>query len=145
MDLRTLTVANSVFALSVTGLFNAPVVLDGYSADGAFAADAVQTAEARMGVDGRLAAGYTPNPTKMKVNLEASSLSVDIFEQWAEAQRTAREIYFADATIDLPALGKSFTLTKGVLTMNKTFPDAKKTLAPVEYEITWESISPNFI
>lgn len=145
MILRTLTAANSVFALSVAGLFNAPVVLDGYSADGAFAADSVATAEARMGVDGKLAAGYTPNPVKMKITLEANSLSVDIFEQWSEAQRTAREIYYADATVDLPALGKSYTLTKGVLTMNKPFPDAKKVLGPIEVEVTWESSSPNFI
>lgn len=142
---RTLTAANSVFALAIPGLFPSPVVLDGYAADNAFGADSVPTAEAHIGVDGRMSAGFIFALTKMKVHLEADSFSVDIFDAWSNAQKSERDLYFAYATIDLPSIGKSFTLTKGALTNYKNFPDAKKILGAVEFEITWESISQNLV
>ena len=143
--LRTLTSANSVFALSIPGLFPAPVVLEGYAADNAFGADSVPTAETHIGVDGFMSAGFIFSLTKMKVHLEADSFSVDIFDAWNSAQKSERELYFANATIELPSVGKSFTLTKGALTNYKNFPDAKKTLSAVEFEITWESITQNLV
>ena len=142
---RTITSANSVFALAIAGLFNAPVILDGYAADSAFGVDSVASAETHMGVDGKMSAGKILNATKMKVHFEADSLSVDIFDQWSSAQNAQREIYFANATITLPGVGKSYTLTKGVLTTYKPFPDAAKTLKSVEYEITWESVTQDLI
>ena len=145
MALRTITSTNSVFTLTIAGLFDAPVQLDGYAADTAFAADAIPTAETHMGVDGKMSAGYIHTPVKMKIHLAADSFSTDIFDQWFSVQKAEREIYFADATVDLPGVEKSYTLTKGALTNYKNFPDVKKTLADVEYEITWESVTMNSI
>jgi len=145
MALRTITSTNSVFTMTIPGLFGSPIQLDGYAADTAFAADAVATAETHMGVDGKLSAGYIHAPVKMKIHFAADSLSVDIFDQWFNTQKAERELYFADATIDLPGVEKSYTLTKGALTNYKNFPDVKKTLADVEYEITWESVTQNLI
>jgi len=143
--LRTITSANSVFSLMVMGLFPTPVKIQGYSADAAFAVDAIPTAEAHMGVDGKMSAGYVFSPKKMKVKLQADSDSTTVFDQWNNAQQAQREIYFANAVIDIPSLGKSYSLTKGVLTNFKPMPDAKKTLDAVEFEITWESITQNLI
>lgn len=142
---RTITSANSVFALAIPGLFPAPVVLDGYAADAAFGVDSIPTAETHMGVDGKMSAGKIFSAVKMKVHFEADSLSTDIFEQWNAAQESQREIYFANATVSLPGVGKNYTLTKGVLTNYKPFPDAAKVLKSVEYEITWESVTQDLI
>ena len=140
-QIRTITSANSVFSLAVLGLFPTPIKLQGYSADAAFTSDPVVSAEAHMGVDGHLSAGYTPQPRKMKIKFQADSDSVNIFDQWFNAEQAQRELYFANATIDIPALGKSFACRKGVLTSYKQVPDAKKVFDPVEMEITWESIT----
>lgn len=140
-SLRTITSANSVFSLAVLNLFPTPQKVQGYSADTAFTLDAVASAEVHMGVDGKLSAGYTPQPRKLKVKLQADSDSVDIFDQWHQAQQAIKELYACNATIDVPALGKSYTLTKGFLSNYKPMPDAKKVLEPVEFEITFELVT----
>lgn len=142
---RTITASNSVFTLTIPGLYSSPVQLDGYAADSAFSSESINSAESHMGVDGKMSAGYVFTAIKMKINLEADSLSCDIFERWFDTQRATKEVLFANATVDIPATGKSYTLTKGVLSSFKPFPDAKKVLGAMEYEITWESITKNFI
>lgn len=138
---RTITSANSVFSLAVLNLFNVPQKIQGYSADTAFTTDPVASAEAHMGVDGLLSGGFTPQPRKIKIKLQSDSDSVLIFDQWFAAQQASRELYYANATIDIPALGKSFACRKGILTSYKQIPDAKKVLDPSEYEITFESVT----
>lgn len=141
MSDTTITSANSVFTLVVPGLFPAPVQLRGYSSDKAFTTEAVDLAEVQMGVDGRMTAGFTPNPVKQTITLQADSPSKDIFTALIQAMKTAREVYFVSGSISLPSTGESFTLTRGILTNAKQIPDAQKVLQPVDYVITWESVS----
>lgn len=136
----TITSANSVYTLIVPGLFPVPVQLQGYSSDRAFTTDAVDLAEVNMGVDGRMTAGYTPNPVKQTITLQADSPSKDIFTALIQAMKTAREIYYIQGTIALPSTGESFVMTRGVLTNAKQIPDAQKVLQPVDYVITWERV-----
>lgn len=144
-QLRTITAANSVFSLAVLSLFPVPQKVQGYSADTAFTMDPVASAETHMGVDGKMSAGWTPAPRKLKVKLQADSDSVLIFDQWYNAQQAQRELYYANATIDVPALGKSYACSKGVLTSYKQIPDAKKVLDAVEFEITFEDVTSSLI
>ena len=67
MDNSTITSANSVFTLVVAGLFPAPVQLKGYASDKAFTTEAVDLAEVQMGVDGRMTAGFVPNPVSKRL------------------------------------------------------------------------------
>lgn len=136
---KTITSANSVFALSVPGLFNTPVVLQGYAADDAFSNDAVTTAEVQIGVDGHLSAGYVFQEVKQKIKLSADSISKVLFDEWYNASRAAREVISANATVTLPSTGESYVLTNGYLTSYPALPAAKRKLDPVEFEITWES------
>lgn len=138
---KTITSANSIFTLTIPGLFQAPVQLMGYSTDRAFTSDAVQMAEAQMGVDGRLSAGYTPSPIVQTITLQADSPSRDIFSTLITAMDTAREVYWLNGTISLPATGESYTMIRGVLVNAKSIPDANRVLAPVDYMITWESVT----
>ena len=141
MDNSTITSANSVFTLVVAGLFPAPVQLKGYASDKAFTTEAVDLAEVQMGVDGRMTAGYVPNPVKQTVTLQADSPSKDIFTAVIQAMKTAREVFYISGSISLPSTGESFTLTRGILTNAKQIPDAQKVLQPVDYVITWESVN----
>ena len=136
----TITSANSVFTLVVAGLFPAPVQLKGYASDKAFTTEAVDLAEVQMGVDGRMTAGFVPNPVKQTVTLQADSPSKDIFTAVIQAMKTAREVFYISGSISLPSTGESFTLTRGILTNAKQIPDAQKVLQPVDYVITWERI-----
>lgn len=141
MSDTTITSANSVFTIVVPGLFPAPVQLRGYSSDKAFTTEAVDLAEVQMGVDGRMTAGFTPNPVKQTITLQADSPSKDIFTALIQAMKTAREVYFVSGSISLPSTGESFTLTRGILTNAKQIPDAQKVLQPMDFVITWESVS----
>ncbi len=137
---KTITSANSVLTLVIAGLFNTPVQLKGYATDKAWATEAIDLAEVKMGVDGKMSAGYVPNPTVQTITLQADSDSKDIFATLIAATKTAREVYFLSATLVLPATGESFTMTRGVLTNAKQIPDGGKTLQEQDYVITWESI-----
>lgn len=94
-----------------------------------------------MGVDGRMTAGYVPNPVKQTITLQADSPSKDIFASLIQATKTAREVYYVSGSISLPSTGEAFTLTRGILTTGKQIPDAQKVLQPVDFVITWESVN----
>lgn len=137
---NTITSANSVFSLVVDDLYPVAQILQGYAADRMFTTDALENAEIIMGADGRMSAGFVFNPTKQTVVIMPDSPSLPIFETWAQTQRTAQEIYRGQATIILPAIGRKYTLKRGVLSSAKFIPDAARVLQPVEYQITWESV-----
>jgi len=137
----TITSANSVFTLVVAGLFPAPVQLKGYASDKAFTTEAVDLAEVQMGVDGRMTAGFVPNPVKQTITLQADSPSKDIFTAVIQAMKTAREVFYISGSISLPSTGESFALTRGILTNAKQIPDAQKVLQPMDFTVTWESVN----
>lgn len=139
---RSLTSSNSVFILTVPGVFPAPVRIEGYAADDQFSVDTVDASETSMGVDGKMSAGFVPFITPMNITLQADSESADLFELWLNAQQAIREILFAQAVITIPGIGKTFACRKGALKQIKLFPDGKKTLQPVSYQIHWEGCTP---
>lgn len=139
--MRSITSVTAVFALVIPGVFNSPQIIQGYSTDDMFDLDTVAKTETRMGVDGRLSGGYVIHPRKMKIKLEADSSSQGVFDAWAAAMDTALDAIPASATITVISNGSQYTLTRGFLTGYKDMPDAKKTLQPLDYEITWESIT----
>ena len=61
-SLGKLTSADATIILSVNELYPNGVKLEGFSTDAMMATEDVTIAEARMGVDGRLSAGYIPSP-----------------------------------------------------------------------------------
>lgn len=144
-DNTTITSANSVVSLSVPGLFPVPQQLKGYAADRAWESDSVEQAETQMGVDGRMTAGYVPNPCPQRYSLQADSPSKQIFLAIQRAQKATKSIYYISGTIDLPSTGESFICRKGVFKAAKPLPDGGKVLEPMEFEIVWESIDPTLI
>lgn len=136
---KTLTSANSIFTITAS-IFPIPQQLQGYAVDKAFAADALTLAETKMGVDGKLSAGYTPTPVKMTISLQADSDSNGVFMAITQAIKTTREVFPISAHITLPGTGEVYTCTRGFLTVSKQMPDAMKVLGEKEYEIVFESV-----
>lgn len=150
--MSTITSANSSFILTprlagiLSGLLPAlagvgfPV--QGYASDDAFATDTVDAAEARIGVDGVMSAGYLPRLVKQTITLQADSPSIQAFEALVGAQDTVKEVIFLDGILTLPSIGTTYALIKGALTRLTPIPPAKRVLEPVSYEITWGQIQP---
>lgn len=140
---KTITSANSVFALKIAGVYDSPQILKGYAADDAFSTSDVTPNEVLMGVDGIMSFGFTPYTTEMNISFQADSPSIVIMDNWIKAQLQARETFVASGEITLSGTGRKYTATKGVMTKGKPLPDAKKVLQPVTYTITWESVIPS--
>lgn len=137
---RSITSANSVFTITCPAIFPIPFNVEGYAADAAFETEAVDSAEAVMGVDGKMAVGWTPFITPLNVTLQANSDSAQFFDDILGAQIAARESFQLDASIQLPSLKKVYTLTNGAMTRITQFPGAKKVLQPVSYQLKFESV-----
>lgn len=139
--MATITSANSVYQLSVADLYPSAQKLQGYAADDAFVAEAIDLAEVVMGVDGRMSAGFVFTPVQQTVTIMPDSPSLEIFETIMNATQTAREVYRCNATIVLPAIKRKYSLKNGVLTRAPQMPGVRKTLQPVAFTITWEKIT----
>ena len=139
---RTITAANSTFYLTVTGLYDSPVKIEGYSTDAMINAEAVNPLVAEMGVDGHLSFGWTPTPTAVTVTLAADSPSRQTMEDWVTYQNTKREAMLCNAEFSLPGIGRKYIGTRGGVTANPPMPGANKTLQPTAYTITFETWAP---
>lgn len=143
--MATITAANAKLTFTVrgpAGIVVGPFTVQGYASDDAFATETVDAAEAIMGVDGKMSAGFTPYIVRQTVILQADSASVALFEAWLGAQNVLRDVLFADGALSYPGLTKAYALIKGVLTRVTPMPQAKRVLQPVTYEIAWETVQP---
>lgn len=138
--MKSLTSANAVLMLSITGLFPIPQQLQGFATDDVTDLADIAPAEGQMGVDGKLSAGFVHVPIVQGIMLQADSDSNDLFDAWFAAQNAAGEVYFANGILRLASVQRSFVLTKGFLSSYKPAPDAKKVLQPRKYSITWEKM-----
>ena len=138
----TITSANSVLMLGVTGLYDTPQQLQGFAQDDAYSMDTVDTAETMIGVDGFLSAGKVFAVKVMNVTLQADSPSNSFFEDWFQAQESAREVYPAFGIVDQASVGRSYTLNNGYLKNYSPMADAKKVMQPRKFQIHWESAVP---
>lgn len=139
---RTLTSANSIFMLSIEGLYDTPIRLQGYSAESMFSFEGTAPNQTSMGIDGRLSGGFVHVPKVMSFTLQADSLSNDIIERWNAAMEQRREIMLANGIVSLPATNRKYTLTRGFLTNYTPVPSAAQNLSPREFSITWETVAP---
>ena len=138
----TITSANSVVTMTVSGLFTTGVQLQGYSTDKAWDIAAVVVTETQIGVDGRKTAGLVFNAVKQTYSFQADSPSIAFFEAIYAAQRVARDVYYITATIDLPATGQSYVCNKGTLEDYNSVASAGKVLTAREFSVNWGSIIP---
>lgn len=143
--MSTLTSANSVLYLAVAGVFPVAQKIEGYATDDAFAFEAVQPAQAVMGVDGRMSAGYTPFMSVQTISIQADSPSMTIFETWLAAMKVAREVFYCSGTLAVPSTDRKYAMSRGVLTQISPAPTARAILQPMTFQITWENVSPSLV
>ena len=136
----SITSANSTYSLIINSVYPAAQILRGYAADDAFSVDAVEKAQVVMGVDGRQSAGYVFTPVVQTISLMPDSPSLEIFSNWINAMDAIREILTCSANISLPAIGKKYTLSNGVLVNYKPIPDVKKVMQAIPFKISWERV-----
>lgn len=85
-----ITSANATLSLQCS-LFYAN--LQQFSADTMYEGEDDQVAETRMGVDGKMVAGQTPNIKAVTIHLEASSPSVEYLNLLKQSMEKNRKIY----------------------------------------------------
>ena len=135
-----ITSANSTIAMSVAeGLFS--INLENFSADSSFTSDTVQAAETRMGVDGHMAAGFTPAIKTITINLEAGSPSTEYMQLLRQVQEVNMKPYKVQMVISIPSIGKRYTFSEGVLQSYKDLPDGQNVLSPTQWVFHFEGMS----
>lgn len=137
-----ITAANSVFTIMVPGLYNTPITLENYAADRAFETSVRDLAETAMSIDGYLNAGWIPTPVRQTISLAASSESGLVFEAIAAAQDAQRGLYRLGAEIQLPSIGRKYTMVRGLLQAVAVMPSAGRVLEARSFEILWERVLP---
>ena len=138
---RSLTSLDVILILTIPGVYPSGIQLQGFKVDDIFDLGSTKPNVTRFGVDGVLSAGKQLQPRVMKVHLEASSDSQQVFDDWASAEATPPvDSIPASMTAIFPANGQEYTCIRGFLTDDKDMPDAKKVLDPLAYEITWQSV-----
>jgi hypothetical protein len=138
----SITAADAVVVLQVTGISLAPTQIQGFGTDDVFDVPAIQSAETMMGVDGILSAGFVFVEIPWNFTLQADSLSNLFFDTWWTQMQASKATFSASGTIIVPATSTKYNLVNGFLKSYKPAPDAKKVLQARKFGITWNSILP---
>lgn len=139
--MSSITSANAVVTLTIPGVYNTGQKLQGFSAEDIFGMDAIDPAEISMGVDGNLSAAFIFVPTKQGIHLQADSASNKIFEDWRAAEVAAVEKLPCSMIVVLPSVKRTYACVTGYMTSYPPIADAKKSLQPRKYEITWNTVT----
>ena len=139
---QTITAADSTFYMTVPGLYNSPVKIEGYSTDAMVSGEAITPVVAEMGVDGHLSFGWTPTSKAVTVTLAADSPSRQIMDDWVTYQDAKREVMVCSAEFALPGIGRKYIGMRGAITSAPPMPGANKTLQATAYTITIERWTP---
>lgn len=139
--MASLTSANAVITLTVPGLFNTPVQLQGFMTDNIYDLPTVEVNQTAMGVDGKLSAGFVFNAIDQTFHIQADSLSNQIFDTWMQAMITQRDTYRVNGETTLPSLGKSYVSTNGALISWPPISAGGKILQGRQALIRWERIT----
>lgn len=139
--MNNITSANATAYMVVKDLYPAGFPLNNFSTDQAVDQAEDTIAETRMGVDGYMAAGYTPSIKAVTLQFEAASPSVQFLNNLYLASQKNRRTYETTLVINVPAVGKTYTYTGGVLKTGKALPALKRTLDPVSYGFDFEKMT----
>lgn len=135
-----ITSANAELVLTVAEIFPAGIILQMFGTDQAFNMEAVDITETRMGVDGKLVAGYTPVIYPVTITLEAPSPSRFSLSTVWEAMSSNRRIYACGLVCTLPSIGERITWSTGVLKNGVIVPPGQKVLGVTTWLLHFEKL-----
>lgn len=136
-----ITSANATAVMVVDSLFPVGFALEAFSTDQSISMAEDTVTETRMGVDGKMAAGFVPSIKNVTISFEPFSSSVKYLEQLYQAMQANKKTYEVTLVVTVPSIGKTYTFTGGVLKTAKPFADHKKVLDPVNYSFDFEKMS----
>lgn len=136
----TLTVANSSMVLTVAGLFDAPVILQDYSADEVFSTEPSTHIETMMGLRGNLSGGWVPAERVVNITIMGDGATNFVFEEWDAAQRQLRDALVCGLIVTIFSISRVYTCTKGFLRTYNPIPDGRRILQQRRYTMVFESI-----
>jgi hypothetical protein len=135
-----ITSANAELVLTVDEIFPSGIILQMFGTDQAATMEAVDITETRMGVDGKMVAGYTPVIYPVTITLESSSPSrFNLSTVW-EAMASNRRIYVCGLVCTLPSVGERLTWSTGVLKNGLVIPPVEKVLSPTTWLFHFEKL-----
>jgi len=133
----SITAANAVLTLAIPGVYASAVQIQQFAVDDAFVAEAVDSAEVQVGVDGWGAAGLVPREVPMGIFLMASSPSIVVFENWYNTEWVNGDKLPCSAVILQPSIGRKYTGYQGFLQRHSTMAEVRRVLARREFRLTW--------
>lgn len=136
-----ITSANATAILVVETLFPNGIELQQYSTDQAVSMDNITMAVTRMGVDGKMAAGYVPTIYPITIMLEASSPSTEYLWQVSASMQKAKDLYECTLTVRIPSISKSYVWSGGVLKTGNLFPNNKQVLEPTTWQFDFAEMT----
>ncbi len=137
---RDITSANSIIILSCPELYPSGVRLQQFSTDQSITQGDEEMASDRIGVDGKMVAGWVPTIKTVNIALEASSPSAEVFDTIYKHSQANRKVYWLSLVVAIPSTGKTLTYKNGVLKNWKLLPDHKQVLDPLTAVIDFESV-----
>lgn len=135
-----ITSANSTGIITVDELFPNGFLLENYATDAAIAMDEETVAETRMGVDGKMVAGYVPSIKVLTLSLEAISAAAKSLDLVNARSHQNMAIYYLSLSFSVPGLKQTWTFQDGVLKSLKSVPDVKKVLDIRTFKFDFESL-----
>ena len=140
--MATITSANSVLILSVTGLYNVPQIIQGYAADDAFSVQPVARSESVMGVDARKSSGKINSLKELSITIMPDSPSLFLFEAWMNMEDATGDLFRCDGGIRIPSIGRNYVLVNGTMQEASIVPAAGKRLKEMSFKLVFEKIIP---
>ena len=134
-----ITSSNASIIYKDNMLVTAGMPLVKFATDQSLTSDEVAIAETRMGVDGKMAAGYTPNITPVTIMFEADSPSWGLIEQSMNIARQAKTVVECEIIVTIPSLLKTYHYKNGVI-KSLTNVAMKKVLDPITLKINFEEV-----
>lgn len=134
-----ITAANATLILNIPDL-DISEQIQAFAVGKMFRFDPVKRKEFQMGVDGFLTGGRINMPIIMHITLLADSPSNGlVFDPWDMAEDKDQTVYWANGILEVPGVGRVYTLNKGGLETFSPVYNADNVLQAKEYSITWQS------
>lgn len=140
-----ITSANSEVIVSCLPVGIVSVKLQGFSVDTGVSMDQVETAIARKGIDGYMAAGWVPSIPILTFSFEANSPSIDVFNAILTYSDSVRGLGEMSCLIVIPSINRSYNFGNGVITTSQMMPSLERVLAPQTYVCAFNQIKPSII
>lgn len=131
--LGDITSSNATLVLTVDTLFPAGIQIQQFTADTGMSADGMPIAEARMGIDGHMAAGQVPSIKQVTIQVEACSVSNGPLSAIHKAMDEYHKIYKCSLVCKIPSTGVTMTWSEGVMVSGTPATSLQRTLSPSQW------------